>query len=167
MEQEFRPIFDNYEASRDGIIRHRVRKNPVGTVNNQGYLRFTIGKKNYYNHRIIYQAFYGPIEDDLVIDHIDGNPLHNNLENLQAISQSENSKRGRTGKGLKHPRSVQSFDTVTHEKRVFQSMYAAGKHFDICLPSIRFVAEGKTKSAISKKNGNRIKFSYSQKNDSQ
>ena len=166
MEQEFRPIFDNYEASRDGIIRHRVRKNPVGTVNNQGYLRFTIGKKNYYNHRIIYQAFYGPIEDDLVIDHIDGNTLHNNLENLQAISQSENTKRGRTGENSKQPIPVISFDTVTHEKRVFHSMNAAGKYFDIQRFSIRCVAEGIYQTAISKKSGNRIKFSYSQ-DDSQ
>ena len=166
MEQEFRPIFDNYEASRDGIIRHRVRKNPVGTVNNQGYLRFTIGKKNYYNHRIIYQAFYGPIEDDLVIDHIDGNPLHNNLENLQAISQSENLKRGRSGRCSKHPRPVISFDITTDEKRVFQSINSAGKYFDICPPSVQKVAEGIYQTARSKKNGNRIKFSYSQ-DDSQ
>jgi len=161
MEQEFRPILDNYEASRDGIIRNRRLKRPVGVVNNMGYMQFTAGGKKYYNHRMIYQAFHGPIEDDLVIDHIDSNPLNNNLENLQAISQSENTKRGRTGENSKQPRPVISFDTVTHEKRVFQSMNAAGKHFDIQRFSIRCVAEGIYQTAISKKSGNRIKFSYS------
>jgi len=163
MEQEFRPhpLLVNYEASRCGIVRHRRLKKPLGFVNNSGYMCVTVGGKNYLCHRMIFECYRGLIEDGRVIDHIDANRLNNCLENLQAISQSENSKRGRTGKGLKHPRSVQSFDTVTHEKRVFKSMYAAGKHFDICLPSVRYVAEGITKSAISKKNGNRIKFSYS------
>ena len=119
MEKEFIPVLDNYEASRDGVVRNRERKKPVGTVTNIGYLQFGAGGKMYYNHRIIYQAFYGPIEDDLVIDHIDGNPLHNNLSNLQAISQSENTRRGRTGENSKQPIPVISFDTVTHEKRVF------------------------------------------------
>jgi hypothetical protein len=126
-----------------------------------GYMRFTVGKKRYYNHRAVYEAFHGPIEDDLVIDHIDSNPLNNNLENLQAITQSENLKRGRSGENSKQPIPVISFDTVTYEKRVFHSMNAAGKYFDIHRFSIRCVAEGIYQTAISKKSGNRIKFSYS------
>jgi len=163
MEQEFRPhpLLVNYEASRCGIVRHRRLKKSVGYVNNQGYLCFRAGGKNYLCHRMIFEAFHGPIEEGRVIDHIDGNPLHNNLENLQAISQSENTKRGRSGKNSKQPRPVQSFDITTNEKKVFQSMNAAGKHFDIQRFSIRCVAEGIYQTAISKKNGNRIKFSYS------
>jgi len=162
MEQEFRPVLDNYEASRDGIVRNRRLKKPVGYINNQGYLCFGAGEKKYLCHRKIYEAFNGPIEDDLVIDHIDANTLNNRLSNLRAITQSENLKCGRTGENSKQPRPVISFDITTNEKRVFQSMYAAGKHFDICRTSVRYVAEGITKSAISKKSGNRIKFSYSQ-----
>ena len=168
MEQEFRPhpVLVNYEASRDGVVRNRRLKKLIGYVTNMGYMQFTVGKKHYFCHRIIYETFNGLIEDDLVIDHIDSDPLNNRLENLQAISQSENTKRGRTGKCSKQPRPVISFDITTNETRVFQSTYAAGKHFDIQRFSIRCVLEGITKSAISKKNGNRIKFSYSQ-DDSQ
>ena len=164
MEQEFRPhpLLVNYEASRDGVVRNRRLKKPVGVVNNHGYLQFTVGgKKRYYNHRIIYETFYGLIEEGRVIDHIDANTLNNNLSNLQAISQSENSKRGRTGKCSKRPRPVVSFDTVTQETRAFHSMNAAGKYFDIHPSSIQKVAEGIYKTALSKKSGNRIKFSYS------
>ena len=166
MEQEFRPhpVLINYEASRGGIVRNRRLKKPVGTVNNMGYLCFGAGGKIYYKHRIIYEAFNGLIKDGLVIDHVDSDPLNNSLENLQAISQRENIKRGRTGENSKHPRPVISFDTLTHEKRVFQSIDAAGKYFGICMASVRKVAEGIYKTALSKKNGNRIKFSYSQKN---
>jgi len=162
MEQEFRPIFDNYEASRDGIIRNRRLKKPVGYINNMGYMQFGVGKKKYLCHRAVYEAFHGPIEDDLVIDHIDSNTLNNHLSNLQAISHGENNKRGRTGKCSKRPRPIVSFDITTNEKRVFQSINAAGKHFDIHPSSVQKVAEGIYQTARSKKSGNRIKFSYSQ-----
>ena len=168
MSQEFRPhpVLVNYEASREGVVRNRRLKKPVGVVSNQGYLRFGAGGKMYLCQRIIYETFNGLIEDDLVIDHVDSDPLNNSLSNLQAISQSENVKRGRTGENSNHPRPVQSFDITTNEKRVFQSMYSAGKYFGICSHSVRCVAEGITKTALSKKNGNRVKFSYSQ-DDSQ
>ena len=152
MNQEFRPVLINYEVSSNGVVRNRRLKKPVGTVSNQGYLRFGAGGKMYLCHRIIYEAFNGLIKDDCVIDHVDSDPLNNSLENLQAISQSENTRKGKTGtcKSIGR-RPVQSFDTVTQEKRIFQSMNAAGKHFDICMPSVRSVAEGKTKTALSKK----------------
>jgi len=159
-------VLVNSEASRDGVVRHCRLKKLVGYVNNMGYLCFTAGKKKYYIHRLIYEAFNGLIKDGLVIDHVDSDPLNNNLSNLQAISQRENTKRGRTGENSKQPRPVISFDITTNEKRVFQSMYSAGKYFDILAFSVRCVAEGIYKTAISKKNGNRIKFSYSQ-DDSQ
>ena len=168
MEQEFRPhpVLVNYEASRGGVVRHCRLKKPVGFVTNQGYMQFGAGGKKYYNHRIIYECYRGLIEEGRVIDHLDSDPLNNRLENLQAISQSENTKRGRTGKSSNCPRPVVSFDITTNEKRVFQSMYSAGKYFDIQRFSIRCVAEGIYKTALSKKNGHRITFSYSQ-DDSQ
>ena len=39
-------------------------------------------------------------------------------------------------------------------------MNAAGKYFDSCMPSVRFVAENITKSALSKKNGHSVQFVY-------
>jgi hypothetical protein len=96
-----------------------------------------------------------------VIDHIDSCPLNNKLENLQAVSQSQNIKKGRTrtcksvGK-----RPVKSVDLETNEEKIFHSMNAAGRYFDICITSVRFVAEGIQKSAILKKNAHRIHFSY-------
>ena len=39
-------------------------------------------------------------------------------------------------------------------------MNAAGKHFDICMASVRKVAEGIFQTALSKNNGHRIQFSY-------
>ena len=134
MSQNLRPhpVLVNYEASCEGVVRNRRLKKPVGSVNNQGYLHFTAGGgKKYFCHRIIYEAFNGLIKDGCVIDHIDSDPQNNFLENLQCISQSENTKRGRTGKHSKPPKPVISFDTTTNEQRVFQLIYAAEKYFNI------------------------------------
>ena len=162
MNQEFRqhPVITNYEASSDGVVRNRGLKKPVGSVNNQGYLFTVGGKKRYLNHRFAFECFYGLIEDDFVIDHIDYNPKNNSLSNLQVITQSENIKRGKTGKCSKKARPVKSLNTITNEEKIFQSMNEAGRHFDICSSSVHFVAEGITKTAISKKSGQKIQFSY-------
>ena len=66
----------------------------------------------------------------------------------------------KTGKYSKQAKSVKSFDTSSNEQKIFQSMNEASKYFDICMPSVRFVAEGIYKSAVSKKTGHRIQFSY-------
>ena len=169
MNQDFRPhpVLVNYEASRDGVVRHCILKKPVGQVNNRGYLRFTVGKKKYLCHRIAYECFYGLIKDESVIDHINNNKADNSLSNLQAISQSQNIKKGRIGtfKSV-GKRPVKSFDTSTNEDKIFQSMNEASRYFDICGPSVQRVAEGIQKSALSKKTAHRIQFSYIKGNKS-
>ena len=162
MSQDFRPhpVLVNYEASSDGVVTNRRLKKPDGVVNNSGYLRFAAGKKTYYIHRIAYEAFNGLIKDGFVIDHKNGVRTDNSLSNLRAVTQSENNQMGKTGKHSKHPKRVRSFDLETNEQKVFQSMNAAGKYFDICEPSVRKVAEGIYKSAVSKKNTHKIQFSY-------
>ena len=105
--------------------------------------------------------FYGLIKDSLVIDHIDSCPLNNKLKNLQAISQSQNTNKGRTGTcKTVGKKPVKSVDLETNKEKLFHSMNSAGKHFDICIPSVRFVAEGIYQTALSKRNGHIIKFSY-------
>lgn len=48
-------------------------------------------KKHYAVHRLVYSAFTQDYDlKGFVVDHIDANPLNNNLDNLQKITQSEN-----------------------------------------------------------------------------
>lgn len=40
-------------------------------------------------HRLVYEAFHGPIPSGCDIDHIDGDPSNNYIQNLQALSRKE------------------------------------------------------------------------------
>lgn len=42
--------------------------------------------------RVVFQAFVGDLEQDLVINHKDGNTLNNTPENLELVTQSDNNK---------------------------------------------------------------------------
>jgi len=44
-------------------------------------------------NRLVYQAFKGELIKDMVIDHIDHNPLNDNVDNLQQITVRENSSK--------------------------------------------------------------------------
>jgi len=43
-------------------------------------------------HRIIYAMHHGSLDTSLVIDHIDGNPHNNNVDNLRAVTHAVNSR---------------------------------------------------------------------------
>lgn len=51
-----------------------------------------IDGKDFKCSRIIWVLFYGQITDSLVIDHIDGNPHNNTIENLRCVTLQENSR---------------------------------------------------------------------------
>ena len=92
--QEYlKEIFDY----RDGSLIRKIKTcrnvivgDAVGTVHNNGYLRVQISRKLYYVHRLIFMMHHGYFPKE--IDHIDGNPQNNKIENLREATHLQNGK---------------------------------------------------------------------------
>ncbi len=156
------PVYINYEASRDGVIRNCRLKKPVGSLNNAGYFIFGMkGNVHYLCHKFIYETFHGIVKDGFIVNHIDGDPQHNHLSNLESITQSQNCKFGNTGKcKMFGKREIKSINTETDQEWTFQSINAAAIYFSIHPKSVQFVANKTYKSAYSKKYDQKIMFEY-------
>jgi len=156
------PIYDKYEANRNGIIRNIKRKKPVGCLNNHGYYRFTIrdnGKsKNVKSQRFIYECFHGVITDKRVVDHINNIRTDNRLDNLQLLTNSENTKKDHKGGKCLPPIKNRAINTETGESFNFESITKAAKDLIIDTSSICRVLNETQKTAISKKYNIRFKF---------
>ena len=79
-----------------GRLKYKIPKGSMatgqtaGTVNKSGYEMITISGKKYSTHRLIYCYFHGDLNDNLKIDHIDGDKLNNKIENLRKVTVQEN-----------------------------------------------------------------------------
>ena len=61
--------------------------------------RVTIGKSKIYSiHRIIWEMFNGPIPTGMVIDHMNGNPWDNRIENLRVVTHRQNVQNAKKSK---------------------------------------------------------------------
>lgn len=83
----------SYAFSNLGRVKN-LRWNCItkGVPNSRGYLRIcnTRTKTRIFIHREVARLFLGECSDDMIVNHIDGNPLNNNVNNLEYISQLDN-----------------------------------------------------------------------------
>ena len=92
------PVNGRYEASNLGNIRTCWAKKPrilKQTKNENGYLKvgLFINKKNKSMrvHRLVISAFWDcPLDTKMQVNHIDGNKTNNNIENLELVTNREN-----------------------------------------------------------------------------
>ena len=93
------PVYNKYAANEDGeIMNIRLRKARKGYLINSGYLKFTIyleknKNKQYLSHRFVFECFYGLIEKNKQINHINSVRVDNRIKNLEVVTASENCKK--------------------------------------------------------------------------
>lgn len=86
--------FSNYEVSNFGKIRNKktLQELKYGLV--RGYPHIDLyslkNRKNYYIHRLVAELFVPNPENKPQVNHIDGNKLNNNVNNLEWVTESEN-----------------------------------------------------------------------------
>ena len=84
-----------YEVSNLGRVRGLQRGKILKQKKDRhGYVVVILSKKGKKKdkrvHRLVLEAFVGPLPDGMVTRHLDGDPLNNNISNLQYGSSSEN-----------------------------------------------------------------------------
>ncbi len=72
---------------KDGVLYTKPK--PIGSVTGNGYLESKVAGKPFKIHRMIFLMHHGYLPE--IVDHIDGNPLNNKIENLRAATPSQNS----------------------------------------------------------------------------
>lgn len=110
-------------------------------VTNRGYLQVGLCKDKKIKpaavHRLVAEAFI-PNPDNLpAVDHIDGNKLNNNVENLQWISYSDNTRKACIGKD-RRPKPVVCIETG----KVYKNIKEANRDLHIPEAVISAIVRG-------------------------
>ena len=84
--RRFRELFEYKDG--DLYRKHGQFAGKAGTLHHTGYIQVKVDNKNYRAHRIIFAMHHGYLPE--YVDHIDGNPLNNRIENLRAATNQQN-----------------------------------------------------------------------------
>lgn len=81
---------------RKTLSARAVAGKEAGTVNPRGYRVIRVDRQGVAAHRAAWLMTYG-VPPSGVIDHIDGNPSNNRIQNLRDVSQFENTRNCKVG----------------------------------------------------------------------
>lgn len=92
-------LHDLFEYREDGNLvwqksKPGIRKDMVaGSLNpTTNHYQVLVDEKIFNLHRMIFLFHYGYLTSGLEIDHIDGNPSNNRIENLREVTKSQNAQ---------------------------------------------------------------------------
>jgi hypothetical protein len=151
------PLFERYEASNIGNVRHAVTKRAKkSTLTKTGRLQINLwnGKKNVLSlvHRIILLTFIGECPAGHECNHKDGNPKNNKIENLEWVTRSQNLSHAyannlNSQKGDQNGNAKLKEEDVINIKKLIQSgipQAEIARRFNTPKPTINHIATGYT-----------------------
>ena len=153
LENEEWKEYKNYLVSSYGRVRHKIKNNLLSPSIACGYYKVRLSNnglaEDWLIHKLVYYVFNNEIITDknYVIDHIDGNKLNNNINNLRKISLSENVNAAyyeqKTNASAK---KVGQFDLNNNFIKEFVSAAAAARELKLDSSTITKVCRGKNKT---------------------
>ncbi len=144
--EEWRPVVgyeEYYHISRTGLLKRvkrgpatrvgKIQKPSLGKAAGKEYLRYSLCINNKHKlvtlHRVLYEAFVGPIPKGMHINHKNGVKTDNRLENLEVVTPSENTRHGfrvlgrkaniNPQKGERHGASILTENAVREIRRLY------------------------------------------------
>lgn len=85
---------DDFEVTEDGKLYYKYDTSieKVQSTLKNGYKVVWINNKQYYVHRLVAEKFIPNPKNKSEVNHIDGNPSNNNVNNLEWVTHKENMK---------------------------------------------------------------------------
>lgn len=104
----YNPLTGRLHHKEDGHLKRRGWFADL-TISSDGYRQVRVGRKMMKAHRVAWEIVNGPIEDKLVIDHINGDRADNRISNLRLVDKTRNSHNRHSVVGYMWCESHQSF----------------------------------------------------------
>ena len=142
----FVPIYfnNNYSISNYGKVKNNSNMILKPNLDNRGYLKVTIKVKNkrkdIFIHKLVAEHFIGINNNELVVDHIDGNQFNNYYKNLRYCTIEENTNNINTKNRIRegilnseygHKRKVLLLGENNNIVREYRSASQAAKNFGV------------------------------------
>lgn len=100
----------------NGHLRFKNTNKIVGFISKEGYRRFSMAKRIFGLHQMIWIYFHGYLPRE--IDHIDGDKLNNRIENLRECNRTENRQNTEGWKSKELPKGVYKGKSGGYQVRI-------------------------------------------------